>query len=153
MSEPTLRSTHLSGSSGSGAFASLSWVRCILLGTSFGQRKSEIAYFDVLTFWPSFAIFRNDLGNWDKVKDIVTLRPATSTEFRSDSCCSSQIGWGPHICKVLSGCIIAHSKTPINLRTTCIVRPPLRPGVGVRTGWAGVGVEVGVGVGYIITSI
>ena len=92
-------------------------LRCILLGTSFGQRKSEIAYFDVLTFWPSFAIFKNDLGNWAKVKDIVTLRPATSTEFRGGSCCGSQIGWGPHICKVLPGCIIAHSKTPVNLHT------------------------------------
>ena len=66
-----------------------------------------------MTFWPRFAISRNDLGNLVKVKDMFTLRPAPGTEFRGGSCCGSQIGWGPHICKVLSGCITADSKTPM----------------------------------------
>ena len=66
-----------------------------------------------MTFWPRLAISRNDLGNLVKVKDMFTLRPAPGTEFRGGSCCGSQIGWGPHICKVLSGCITADSKTPM----------------------------------------
>ncbi len=66
-----------------------------------------------MTFWPWFAISRNDLGNLVKVKDMFTLRPAPGTEFRGGSCCGCQIGWGPHICKVLSGCISADSKTPV----------------------------------------
>ena len=66
-----------------------------------------------MTFWPRFAISRNDLGNLVKVKDMFTLRPAPGTEFRGGSCCGSQIGWGVHICKVLSGCITADSKTPM----------------------------------------
>ena len=76
-----------------------------------------LGYFSVheyrTTFWPRFAISRNDLGNLVKVKDMFTLRPAPGTEFRSGSCCGSQIGWGPHICKVLSGCTTADSKTPM----------------------------------------
>ena len=83
-----------------------------------------------MTFWPRFAISRNDLGNWVKVKDMFTLRPAPSTEFRGGSCCGSQIGWGPHICKVLPGCIIAHSKTPINIHVTV-----LHSGLGTEVGW------------------
>ena len=67
-----------------------------------------------MTFWPRFAISGNDLGNLVKVKDMCTLRPAPGTEFRGGSCCGSQIGWGPHICKVLSGCITADSKTPMD---------------------------------------
>ena len=45
---------------------------------------------------------------------MLTLRPAPSTEFRGGSCRDSQIGWRPHICKVLPGCIRTHSKTPMN---------------------------------------
>ena len=44
----------------------------------------------------------------------MTLRPAPSTEFRGGSHCDSQIGWGPHIFKVLPGCITTDSKTPID---------------------------------------
>ena len=66
-----------------------------------------------------------------------TLRPAPSTEFRGGSCRDSQIGWRPHICKALPGCIIAHSKTPVNLHTTGLA--------GDWCGCAGVGVEVGSG--------
>ena len=73
-----------------------------------------------LTCWPRFPISRNDLQNQDEVKDISTLRPAPSTEFRGGSCCDSQIGWGPHICKVLPRCITAHSKTPTNLHITVL---------------------------------
>ena len=67
-----------------------------------------------MAFWPRFAISRNDLGNWVKVKDMFTLRPAPSIEIRGGSCCCSQMAWGCHISKVLPGCIITHSKTPIN---------------------------------------
>ena len=66
-----------------------------------------------MTFWPRFSNSRNDLGNQVKVKDISTLRPVPSTEFRGGSCCGSQISWGPHICKVLPGCIKTCSKTPM----------------------------------------
>jgi hypothetical protein len=68
-----------------------------------------------MTFWPRFSISRNDLRNRVKVEDMCTLRPAPSTEFRGGSCCDSQIGWGPHTCKVLPGGIIAESKTPVNI--------------------------------------
>ena len=69
-----------------------------------------------MTFWPRFLFSRNDSGNQVEIKDIFTLRPAPSTEFRGRPCCSSQIDWGPNICKVLPGCI-THSKTPINSPT------------------------------------
>ena len=95
-----------------------------------------------MTFWPRFAISRNDLGNWVKVKDMFTLRPAPSTEFRGGSCCGSQIGWGPHICKVLPGCIITHSKTPINIHVTV-----LHSGLGTGVGWGGDGDGMGWGLG------
>ena len=42
-----------------------------------------------------------------------TLRPAPSTEFQGGPCCSSQIDWGPNICKVLPGCTTADSETPM----------------------------------------
>ena len=49
-------------------------------------------YFSVLeyrmTFWPSFPASRNDLGNWARVKDMITSL-ARSTEFRGGSCCDS----------------------------------------------------------------
>ena len=47
-----------------------------------------------------------------------TLRPAPSTEFQGGPCCSSQIDWGPNICKVLPGCITADSKTPMDEHVT-----------------------------------
>ena len=72
----------------------------------------------MLTCWPRFSIYRNDPGNRVEVKDIFILRPAPSTEFRGGSRCDSQIGWRPHICKVLPQCITAHSKTPTNLHIT-----------------------------------
>ena len=53
----------------------------------------------MLTCWPRFSICRNDLGNQAEIKDISTLRPAPSTEFRGGYCCGSQIGWGGHIFK------------------------------------------------------
>ena len=59
---------------------------------------------------------------------MLTLRPAPSTEFRGGSCRDSQIGWRPHICKVLPECIKAHSKTPMHLHT-----------VGWRRVWVGCG--------------
>ena len=69
----------------------------------------------MLTCWPSFSISRNDSEIQAKIKDISTLRPAPSTEIRGGSHCDSQIGWGPHICKVLPRCITAHFKTPTNV--------------------------------------
>ena len=95
-----------------------------------------------MTLWPRFAISRNDLGNWVKVKDMFTLRPAPSTEFRGGSCCGSRIGWGPHICKVLPGCIITHSKTPINIHVTV-----LHSGLGTGVGGVGMGMGWGLGMG------
>ena len=71
-----------------------------------------------MTFWPRFAISRNDRGNLVKVEDMFTLRPAPDTEFRGGSCCDSQIGWGPHIFKVLPGCITADSKTTMSEHAT-----------------------------------
>ena len=73
------------------------------------------------TCWARFSISRNGLGNRAEVKDISTLRPAPSTEFRGGSCCNSQMGWRPHICKILPGCITAHSKTHISLHATMLV--------------------------------
>ena len=67
-----------------------------------------------MTFWPRFAISRNDLGNLVKVKDVFTLRPAPSTEFEGGSQCDSQIRWEAHICKFLPGCLTADSKTPMD---------------------------------------
>ena len=67
-----------------------------------------------------FSISTNDLGNQAEIKAISTLRPAPSTEFRGGSHCDSQIGWGHHICKVLRGCIMTHSKTPTNLHITVL---------------------------------
>ena len=104
-----------------------------------------------MTFWPRFAISRNDLGNWVKVKDMFTLRPAPSTEFRGGSCCGSQIGWGPHICKVLPGCIITHSKTPINIHVTVLHSGQGTGdwgGVGWGWGWGGDG-DWGWGIGNV----
>ena len=75
----------------------------------------------MLTYWPRFSISRNDLGNQAEIKDISTLRPAPSTEFEGGSGCNSQIGWGPHVCKVLAGCISVHSRIPINLHNTILV--------------------------------
>ena len=66
-----------------------------------------------MTFLPRFAISRNNLGKLVKVKDMFTLRPAPGTEFRGGCCCSSQIDWGPNICKVLPGSITTDSKTPM----------------------------------------
>lgn len=68
-----------------------------------------------LTFWPRYSFWRNDLGNGVKVQDMLTLKPAISTEFRSDSHCDRQIVWRPHVCKALHGCIRTHSQTPIHL--------------------------------------
>ena len=48
------------------------------------------------------------------VEEMFSFRPAPSTEIRSDSCCHSQIGWRRHVCKGVSGCIITHSKKPLN---------------------------------------
>ena len=66
-----------------------------------------------MTFWARFYGSRIDLGNQVKVKYILTLGPVPSTEFRGGSCSGSQISWGPHICKVLPGCIKTHSKASI----------------------------------------
>ena len=62
--------------------------------------------------------FRNDPGNPVEVKNMFTLRPAPSTEFQGGSCCDSQVCQGPHICRVLPGCVIAHSKTPTHVHGT-----------------------------------
>ena len=61
---------------------------------------------------PRFSSLRNVLENWIQIKDVLTWRPAPSTEFGRGSCCHSQIGWRPYICKVLPGCVITHFKTP-----------------------------------------
>ena len=67
-------------------------------------------------------------------------RPALSTEFRRSSCCHSQIGWRPNICKVLPGCIITHSKTP---QEYTYYRSALGTwdwdGVRMWRGWVGMG--------------
>ena len=73
-----------------------------------------------MTFWPRFSFSRNDIRNQVEIKDLFDLRPAPSTEFRGGSHCDSQIGWGHHICKVLRGCIMTHSKTPTNLHITVL---------------------------------
>ena len=64
------------------------------------------------------ATLLNFLGNQAEIKDISTLRPGPGTEFRGSSCSDSQIGWGPHIFKVLPGCIKAHSKTAMSEHAT-----------------------------------
>ena len=115
------------------------WSVCVIQISACQSREPLAAkcYFQRMTFWPRFPISRNDLGNWVEVKDMLTSRPALSTEFRGGSCHDSQIGWRPHIRKGLPGCIIAHSKTPANLYTT-----------GLAGDWcecAGVGTEVGSG--------
>ena len=65
------------------------------------MKQYALVYLSVLehriTFWPRFPISRNDLGNWVEVKDMLTLRPAPSPEFRGGSCRDSQIGRRPHI--------------------------------------------------------
>ena len=66
-----------------------------------------------MTFWPRFAISRNDLGNLVRVKDMFTLRSAPSTEFEGGSQCDSQTRWEAHICNFLPGCLTADSKTPM----------------------------------------
>ena len=66
---------------------------------------------------------------------MLTLRSAPSTEFGGGSCRDSRIGWRPHICQVLPGCMISHSKTLVNLHTTGLP--------GDWCGCAGVGMEVG----------
>ena len=53
-----------------------------------------------------------------------------------NSCCGSQIGWGQTFCKDLPGCIIAHSKTPINIYVTVSGRW-LEMGVGLERGGDG----------------
>ena len=67
-----------------------------------------------MTFWPRFAVSRNGIGNFVEIKNMFALRPAPSTEFQGGPCCSSQIDWGPNICKVLPGCITADSETPMD---------------------------------------
>ena len=94
-----------------------------------------------VTFWPRFSTSRNDSWNWVEVKDILTLRPAPSTEFRGGSHCDSQIGWGPHICKVLPGCIITHSKTPMNLHIIVLFWALRRDRTG-GWGWEGAGLKI-----------
>ena len=71
-----------------------------------------------MAFWPRFAASRNNLGNLVKIEDMLTLRPAPTTEFRGGSCCGIQIDWGPNICKVSPGCIAANSKTPMGEHVT-----------------------------------
>ena len=56
-----------------------------------------------MTFWPNS---RNRPGNWVEVRDMLTWDRLLAQD------------WRPHICKVLPGCIIVHSKTPANLHTT-----------------------------------
>ena len=94
-----------------------------------------------MTFWPRFPICRNHLGNLVEVKDMLTSRPAPSTEFRGGSCLDSQIGWRPNIFKVLPGCIKAYSKTPIHLQSDgggiCVgMGWRWVAGMGGRDGWA-----------------
>ena len=100
-----------------------------------------------MTFWPRFAVSRNDLGNFVEIGDMFTLRPAPSTEFRRGSCCSSQIGWGPNICKVLPGCVITHSKIPQEYTNTGCGWDGLgRVGMGGDGwGWVGMGWDEGSG--------
>ena len=83
-----------------------------------------------MTFWPRFSFSRNDIRNLVKIKDLFALRPAPSTEFRRGSHCDVQIGCGPHICKVLPGCIMTHSKTSINLHII-VLYWALRLGTGL----------------------
>ena len=101
------------------------YIRCILMGTL--SRKAHmfhrnLTWFSIheclLTCWPDFSISTHDLGNQSEIKDISTLRPGPGTEFRGGSWSDSQIGWGPHIFKVLPGCITAHSKTPMGEHAT-----------------------------------
>ena len=72
----------------------------------------------LLTCWPNFSISTHDLGNESEIKDISTLRPGPGTEFRGGSSSDSQIGWGPHIFKVLPECITADSKAPMSEHAT-----------------------------------
>ena len=65
---------------------------------------------------------RNEPGDLVEMEDIFILRPASSTEFRAGSCCDSEVGWGPRMCKVLPGCIIAHSQTPTHVHGTAKLR-------------------------------
>ena len=87
-----------------------------------------------MTSWPRFPISINDLGNWVKVEDMLTLRRALSTEFCGVFCRDCQIAWRPHIRKVLPGCIIAHSTTPV-----------LQVWLGTVCGCSGVGMQAGLG--------
>jgi hypothetical protein len=66
-----------------------------------------------MTFWPRFQVSRNDLGNFVEMKDMFTLKPAPGKEVQGGPCCSSQVDWGPNICKALPGCITTDSKTPM----------------------------------------
>ena len=95
--------------------------RSLHLIGQWNKTSCTLMYLSVLkyrmTFWPRFPISRNEPGNCFEVKDMLTSRPAPSTEFWRSSCRHSQIDWRPHICKVLLRCIIAHSKTPVNLHT------------------------------------
>ena len=67
-----------------------------------------------MTFWPRFKFSKNDPGNRAKTKDVLTLRPAPSTELGGCSKRHGQISWGAHIWKVLTGRITAASKTPMS---------------------------------------
>ena len=85
---------------------------------------------------------RNESGSRVKIRDVLTSRPAPSTEFRRGSCCHSHIGGRHYICKVLSACVITHSKTP--LQYTC--HGELETGAEVGRGRVGMGGD-GVGDG------
>ena len=99
-----------------------------------------------LAFWPRFLFSKNARGNQVKLKDMLTLRLAPMTECQGGSRCDSQIGWRPYVCKVLPGCITAHSKTPTNVHITGL---NWGLGTGVEWGWGEDGVRMGGGWGWI----
>ena len=74
-----------------------------------------------LTCWPSFSISRTNSGYQAEIKDISTLALAASTKIRDGACCDSQIGWRPHICKVLPGCIMKDSEISIGVNISVLV--------------------------------
>ena len=49
-----------------------------------------------------------------KLKDVLTLRPAPSTEFSRDLSCDNDMSWDASVCKVLPRCIIMHPETSTN---------------------------------------
>ena len=105
-----------------------------------GLLTSVLAAGELGTYRPRFSFLRNVSENRVKIKDVFISRPAPSTEFRRGSCCHSQIGWRPYICKVLPGCVITHSKTPQEY-TYCSSALGTwdRGGVGMQWGWVGMG--------------